>query len=176
MENVKNYQVKTKPVTAMRTYHGMPLHYIRDYMIGCKNILMSMSNDHEPFTATIEGDGSADLAPGDYIVKDEDGYAAFMSPEEFESHYEVRVNPSELHYVIRTYGFPVKAAEHMLRDGKIREILLAPLREQSKASRGAQTANHIHINIQTEAPFDKLVDDINKKLEEDLKRTDRRYN
>lgn len=163
MENVKNYRVKTKAVTAMRTYHGMPLSYVRDFMIGCKNIHISLSNLHETFTAAIEGEGSVDLSPGDYIVIDEDRYAAFMSPEEFEKHYEENVNPSELHYVIRTYGFPVEDAEHMLRDEKVRQILLAPLHELSKTSRRSNTTNHVHINAQPEGDIAELVA---KKIEQ----------
>ncbi|MFD1203582.1 hypothetical protein ACFQ38_00325 [Sporosarcina contaminans] len=169
MENVKNYQVKTKPVTALRTYHGMPLHYIRDYMIGCKNIHMSLSNVHEGFTETIKGQGSPDLNPGDYIVRDEDGYAAFMSPEEFESNYVERVSLSELHYVIRTYGFSVEGAEYMLRDEKTRAFLLASLHEQNKASSRSQTANHIHINTQSDVDVDRVVKKINEQFEKDLK-------
>lgn len=146
MENVKSYRVKTKPVIAMRTYRGMPLSYIRDFMIGCKNISLSLNNIHENFNESIKGDGSLDLTPGDYIVKNSEQNAEFMSPEEFENRYEERVNSSELHYVIRTYGFPIEDAEYMLQDEKIKAVLLAPLREQKKASRQPKTANHTPIS------------------------------
>lgn len=133
MENVKKYRVKTKTVTAMRTYLGQPLFEIRDFMIGCKNIGMSLSNVHEGFVRSIEGNGIRDLTPGDYIVMSEGRNAMFMSSEEFEQQYEEQVDSSELHYVIKKYGFPVNAAEMMLRDERIRPILLAPLNEQNKS-------------------------------------------
>ncbi|GIN37805.1 hypothetical protein [Heyndrickxia oleronia] len=165
MENVKSYRVKTKPVIAMRTYQGMPLSYIRDFMIGCKNISLSLNNIHESFNEPIKSDVSHDLTPGDYIVKNSEQKAVFMSPEEFENRYEERVNSSELHYVIRTYGFPIEDAEYMLQDEKIRAVLLAQLHEQKKASRRTQKANNFHINTQPDADVGGIIKKINENFE-----------
>ncbi|MEK4712250.1 hypothetical protein [Sporosarcina sp. FSL K6-5500] len=135
METVKNYRVKTKSVTAMRTFIGQPIHEIRDYMIGCKNIALGLGGLHQGFNESIEGTGGArDLTPGDYIVMSEDRHAVFMSPAEFEKKYEEQVDSTELYYVITKYGFLAKDAEMMLKDERIRSVLLAPLNEEKKVS------------------------------------------
>lgn len=127
MNSVKKYRVKTKPVTAMKTYVGQPLYEIRDFMLGCKNIVVSFRDVHEGFTEHIPSSRlPRDLSPGDYIVLSGEGNATFMSPSEFESRYELQVDNRELYYVIQKYGFSVDDAINLLREPKTREILLNP--------------------------------------------------
>lgn len=136
---MKKYRMKTEIVTALKTYEGQPLHEIRDFMIGCKNIHLSLVNLHRGFNEDIKGDGVPTLMPGDYIVKDSNRNAIFVNSKEFEERYEEKVSFTELHYVIQKYGFQVVDAEYMLRDEKLRAILLAPLITESKKSKRTQT-------------------------------------
>lgn len=163
MENVKNYRVKTKSVRAMRTYLGQPLYEIRDFMIGYKNIILSLGFLHEGFNETIEGsEGASDLTPGDYIVMSEDRNAAFMTAAEFEDKYEEQIDNRELYYVIKNYGFPVEDAVTMLRTEWLRPILLAPLHEQSKASKRSQNTN---ITISSsEADIERIANSVKSHL------------
>lgn len=147
MSEVIKCRPKTKQVEALRTYKDQRLGDIHDFTIGCKNIYFNLSdNRFEAFSEPLDLDGCPSLNPGDYIVKDDKGYAAFFSPEEFEEKYEKEVAPSELHYVVTKYGFTVENAEFMLRDESIRAILIAPLIETSKAKRRGSVPTNITVN------------------------------
>ncbi|QNK89429.1 hypothetical protein H7992_07125 [Sporosarcina sp. resist] len=167
MENVKNYRVKTGSVKAMRTFIGQPIHEIRDYMLGCENIALGLGDLREGFNVSIEGTGGArDLTPGDYIVMSEDRHAFFMSPVEFEKKYEEQVDSTELYYVVTKYGFPVKDGEMMLKDERIRPILLASFFEQNKFS-PAVTVNQ-SFNVKDEADIGRIVSGITEQMHVDI--------
>lgn len=136
---MKKYRMKTEIVTALKTYESQPLHEIRDFMIGCKNIHLSLVNLHRGFNEDIKGDGVPTLTPGDYIVMDSNRNATFVNPKEFEERYEEQVNFTELQYVIQKYGFQLVDAEYMLRKERLRAILLAPLITESEKSKRTQT-------------------------------------
>lgn len=136
---MKKYRMKTEIVTALKTYESQPLHEIRDFMVGCKNIHLSLVNLHRGFNEDIKGDGVPTLTPGDYIVMDSNRNAAFVNPKEFEERYEEQVSFAELHYVIQKYGFQLVDAEYMLRNERLRAILLEPLIMEKKELKRTQT-------------------------------------
>lgn len=138
---------KTIKARALKTYQGQSMYQLSGFMIGCKNVFFDFPSDVSlKFEEPLILDDCPALNPGDYIVRDDEGYAAFLSPKEFEKKYDIEVNPKELHYVVTKYGFPVQDAEYMLRDEKVRAILIAPLLETSKTKRKGSGPTNITVN------------------------------
>ena len=164
----KKYRSKPQTVWAMKTHVGQPLTDIRDFLKG-SDVYIS-SNDPTGVVITFENtlDGDFKVSPGDYILKHEKGVVSFCNPADFEKEYESEVNARELHYVISRYGFFVKDAEELLRDKKVRRILVAPLLEAEKELKRSQKRipHKTEVDIRVREDSGKMVDEVIQKLTE----------
>lgn len=134
MANIKQYREKSKLISAMLTYVGQPLHEIRDFTLGCRNLDSRFVDVHLGFDEPIRSPKLFEgICPGDYIVIDHERNVSFMKPDEFEEKYEEKADTNEIFYVVQKYGFSLEDAESMLKEPKIRAILLKPLEEDLQA-------------------------------------------
>lgn len=160
----KKYRKKPQPVDALKTYIGQPMTDIRDFLLG-SSVFVSPTEHGSILEERLEG--VLDLTPGDYILRSHDGQVTTCKAIDFEKVYEEEVNPQELHYVIIKYGFLVKDAEMMLRDERIKPILLAPLARQNEElmrTKRIELAPHEGVDI------DKIAGEFAKRLEQGIQK------
>ncbi|KAA0944083.1 hypothetical protein FQ087_18325 [Sporosarcina sp. ANT_H38] len=159
----RKYQRKPQCVEALKTYFGQPMTDIRDFLLG-SSVFVSTMEHGGIFEERLKG--VLDVTPGDYILRSYDGQVTACNAIEFEKIYQEEVSPQELQFVITKYSFLVKDAEMMLRDERIRPILLASFFEQNKLS-PAVTVNQ-SFNMKDETAIGRIANGITERMHEEL--------